>query len=68
MNADHLSNFDKEALCRLSFPTPFNEEKRLKVLGQTQVLNSSEYDIDPAFDKFTAICQRFLNVRPPDFV
>ncbi len=61
-----LPEEDKEKLKYLTVPVPENEARRIGVLQQTRLLDSSPNE--PSFDRFTHLTSLIYNVRLADFV
>lgn len=55
-----LSDDDLRALQSITVPIPLNEGKRLKILRQSNLLDSDI--MDPEFDRFTSLAHRILEV------
>lgn len=53
-----LTEDDKALIAALSDPIPYNEEKRITVLRQTQLLDTDPQE--PQFDRFTSFGQRLF--------
>ena len=54
-----LTERDKQEISKLTVPVPDYENDRIKILRQTNLLDSEE---DVSFDRFTALAQRIFNV------
>lgn len=55
-----LSTEDSNIICGLQVPVPENEADRIKVLRQSNLLDSDRDD--GVFDRFTALAQRLFKV------
>jgi len=51
---------DLEKLRTVTVPIPSNENSRLLILRQTNLLDSEI--VDPTYDRFTSFCQRIFKV------
>ena len=54
-----LTQQDTSKVSKLLVPVPANENERIKILRQTQLLDS---DDEATFDRFTSLAQRIFNV------
>ena len=44
----------------LTVPVGYDESRRLEILGETAILDTST--TDPTFDRYTSLCRRLFNV------
>lgn len=61
-----LAEDEKEKLKLLTCPVPSNEIKRIAILQQTRLLDSSPSE--PTFDRFTNLASLMFNVRKIPFL
>lgn len=59
-DAMDLTPADETLLAGVNVPIPHNERERIKVLRQTQLLDSDPHE--PTFDSFTALAKRLFKV------
>ena len=59
-DTNSLSNEDMRALENATGPIPLNEGKRLKILRQSNLLDSTIFD--PEFDRFTSLAHHIFEV------
>ena len=57
-----LSEQDKELLRALTVPVGHDEEKRLRILRESAILDTAINE--PNFDRFSSLCIRLFNVSP----
>lgn len=55
-----LTDVDTEKLSKLSVPIPQNEDKRIRVLRESAILDTSQSD--ESYDRFVHICCRVFKV------
>ena len=55
-----FSTSSKNIRITSAVPTGNDEERRLKILRETELLESST--TDPCFDRYTSLCRRLFNV------
>lgn len=56
-----MTKTEKELVQNLTVPVPNNESYRIRVLRQTELLDSNPSDSD--FDRYTSLAKRIFNVR-----